>query len=288
MFKLPLACLMLMAMVITVFSANAQDDYIKQGYVKQSRLPRSLQKFQIGLSTVGSAGYYKAFFDSKIEDRFVSVYYEGPTVSKGGFGITLGTYSRLAKLGKRAAITWDLDFMYNRVYWKGIGTGFYIEREWNNGATTQQYALPTGLNLKIGSDARLEKNHRYCLNFGAGIMPMINMTKMQDSLKKPPISRHVGVTPFMKFEVGLFTGFCWKLRVNYAVGDFTLVKDGNAWNKKNPYGVSRFNLNGNNVMTVSLILMPFSYDWPDNGWWNNSRNSHKMYKGWKSRHKNYY
>ncbi|OSZ81798.1 hypothetical protein CAP35_00585 [Chitinophagaceae bacterium IBVUCB1] len=266
----------------------AQDDYIKQGYVKQSRLPRSLQKFQIGISSVGAAGYYKSYFDSKVLDRPVSVYYEGPTVSKGGLGLTLGTYSRLAKLGKRAAVTWDFDFMYNMIYWKGIGTGYYIEREWNNGGTTRQIALATGLDLKIGSDARLEKNHRYCLSFGAGIMPMYNRTKLQDSSKKPPVYRHLGFMPYMKFEVGLFTGFCWKIRVNYAVGDYKLVENGDAWNKNNPFGVSSFNLRGNNTLTVSLVLMPFSYDWPDNGWWNNSRNSYKMYKGWKARHKNYY
>ncbi|MBL7682218.1 MAG: hypothetical protein JNK00_02565 [Flavipsychrobacter sp.] len=266
-------------------AAFGQDDYVRQGYVKQSRLPRSLQKFQFGLSSYGSNGYYKGYFRSRPDGLYRSIYYEGPAVSKGGLGVVLGTYSRVAKLGKRAAITWDLDFAYNVAYWKGIGAGFYKEREWNNGGVTSQMSLPTGFSLKIGSDARLEKNHRFCLNFGAGINPMFNTTKLEDTVDKPIKQRRFGYAPYLRFEAGVFAGICWKLRVNYAIGEFRLLEDYQNWHKPNPFGVEKFELKGNSGLTVSLILMPFSFDWPDNGWWNNSRTSTKMWKGWKSRNK---
>lgn len=263
----------------------AQDDYVKQGYVKQSRLPRSLQKFQIGLSSHAASGYYEGYFRSIVDNNYRSIYYEGPTVSKGGLGVVVGTYSRLAKIGKRVAFTWDLDFMYNFAYWKGIGQGFYREGEWNNGGVTTQMVLPTGFSLRIGSDARLEKNHRFCFNFGGGIMPMYNVTKLEDTLDKPIKQKRFGFSPYMRFEAGIFAGICWKVRVNYAFGDFKLLEDYDNWHKPNPFGVERFDLKGTSGLTVSLILMPFSYDWPDNGWWNNSRTSTKMWKGWQGRNK---
>jgi|GEM_PF-1216906 len=264
----------------------AKEDYIKQGYVKQSRLPYSLHKFQFGISSFAASSYYKGYFSSYIDNEYKSVYYEGPSTSKGGLGVTLGTHSRIWRMGKAAALTYDMDFMYGWTYWKGIGQGFYKEREWNNGAVTSQMALPIGLSLRFGSDAAREKSQRFCMNFGGGIMPMYNRTRLEDTGKKNPnVQKYFAFTPYMRFEVGLFAGICWKVRVNYSFGDFKLIEDNKNWHKENPYGVEKFNLMGKTGLNVSLILMPFSYDWPDNGWWNNSRTSTKMWKGWQGRNK---
>lgn len=285
--RMPALLLLFIAVFALSNTAVAKDDYIKQGYVKQSRLPRSLQKFQIGLSSFAASGTYQGYFRSVVDNQYKSIYYDGPTVSKGGLGVTLGTFSRIARIGKRTAVTWDLDFMYNFAYWKGIGSGFYKEREWNNGGVTSQMALPTGLSLRFGADGRLEKNHRFCFNFGGGVMPMFNTTKMEDTVDHPEKQRRFGFAPYMRFEAGIFAGICWKVRVNYAFGNYKLLEDYRNWHKDNPFGVESFNLKGSSALTVSLILMPFSYDWPDNGWWNNSRTSHKMWKGWKARNKVY-
>lgn len=274
--------------MLTGFNTHAQDDYIKQGYVRQSRLPRSLHKVQIGLSSVGVSGYYKGWFDEELAPgRVTSIYHEGPSVSKGGLGIQVGTFSRLLKIGKTAAVALDVNMMYSYVYWKGIGSGFYTDKAWNNSATTWQLQWPVGLDLKFGSDARLEKNHRFCMSFGGGIMPSLYGTKMGDTLKKKKSREiNIGSVPYVKAEMGVYWGICWKLKLMYSVGDLPLV-EGASNGHKEPYWVSNFSLKNNSALTVSLVLMPFSYDWPDNGWWNNSRTSTKMYKGWQKRNPHY-
>lgn len=284
--RLPVFLLLFVLAFSGSYQSFAKEDYIKQGYVKQSRLPYSLHKFQLGISSFSASSYYKGDFVSYINGNYKSVYYDGPSTSKGGLGVTLGTHSRLLRMGKATVLTWDLDFMYGWTYWKGIGQGFYREREWNNGAVTTQMALPTGISLRFGSDAAREKNQRFCFNFGGGVMPMYNKTRLEDTGKKNPnVQKFFGLTPYMRFEVGIFAGICWKLRVNYNFGDFKLIDDNDNWHESNPFGVDNFNLRGKTGLNVSLIMMPFSYDWPDNGWWNNSRTSTKMWKGWKARNK---
>jgi hypothetical protein len=272
---------------IVCFSAYAQDDYIKQGYVRQSRLPRSLHRFELGISTVGTSAYYKGFFDQKLPSgKESSLYHEGPSVSKGGLAFNIGTYYRLAKLGKRTAIAFDMGYMFSYMYWKGIGTGFYTEKAWTNAGSTWQMSYPVGLELKFGSDARLEKNHRFCMSFGGGIQPLLSATKLEDTMKKPKKGRefNFGYQPYVKAEMGLMLGICWKLRLMYSIGDIPLLTESTSTHK-DPYTVSKFDMKGTSAVTFSIVLMPFSYDWPDNGWWNNSRTSTRMYKGWRGRNR---
>jgi hypothetical protein len=268
-------------------SAFAQDEYIKQGYQNQSRLSRKWHRIQIGASSIGASGYYKGEFDEVYLGELRSRYHEGHTVSKGGLGVTLGTFYRLAKLGKKTAIAFDVDVMYNFIYWKGLGNEFYTDKAFLNTATTRQLAVPLGLELKFGSDARLEKNHRFCMSFGGGVMPCYNRTALIDTGKYQAWDRNFGYMPFTKFEIGMFTGICWKVRVMYSFGEQTLLTGASNWHKNLPYGLFDFSLQQRTALTVSLLLMPFSFDWPDNGWWNNSRTSGKMYKGWQPRNKRY-
>jgi hypothetical protein len=279
----------IIAFCVTLLSnaAFAQDDYIKQGYVRQSRLPRSLHKFELGISSVGATGYYLSMFDEKLPSgQNVSSYHEGPTVSKGGLAINIGTYYRLLKIGKRTAVAFDMNYMFSWMKWQGIGAGFYTERSWNNGGSTWQMAYPVGLELKFGSDARLEKNHRFCMSFGGGVMPIMSASKLKDTLKKKGREFNFGYQPYVKAELGLLMGICWKLRLMYSVGDLKLLENSSTGHK-DPYSVSNFNLISKSTITFSIVMMPFSYDWPDNGWWNNSRTSTKMYKGFQKRNPHY-
>lgn len=258
----------LLVLLTIAYSANAQ-----KGFVKQSRLPRSLQKFEIGVSSVGAAGTYKsdfAYYDD--EDKRWEGYHESPTTSKGGLGVTLGTFYRIALIGRRAAITADINAAYNYLFWKGIGSGgFFYERTDNVGGVTKQLAVPVGLSLKFGNDGRLEKNHRFCTTFGAGVMPTFNTTHLDDTLevKKREKHRKWGAQPYVKFEAGIFAGLCFKLRLMYAFGDIQLTEDGESWNKEK-FGVLHFNSRLKSTFTTTLVIMPFSYDWPDNGWWNSA------------------
>lgn len=269
-------------------SAFAQDGYIKQGYVRQSRLPRSLHKFEVGISSVGATGYYKSYFDEWKPGTtdVVSKYHEGPTIGKGGLAINVGTYSRLLKLGKRTAIAFDMNYMFSWMKWQGIGTGFYSDKLWNEGGSTWQMSFPIGLEYKHGSDARLEKNHKFCFSFGGGIMPMVSASKLTDTVKKKGREFKFGYQPYVKAEIGVLMGICWKLRLMYSVGEVELLDDYRTFHK-DPYSVSQFNLKENSAITFSIVMMPFSYDWPDNGWWNNSRTSTRMYKGWQPRNPRY-
>ena len=108
-------------------------------------------------------------------------------------------------------------------------------------------------------------------------MPAYNVTILDDTAKKKDKHKKLSATPYISFEAGLFKGICWKLRFTYTFGKMSLIKDGYNWHKPEPYGVSDFSLKSKSVFMVSLILMPFSYDWPDNGWWNHSDNHKKMF-----------
>jgi hypothetical protein len=242
---------------------------------------------EVAISSVGTTGYYKGWFDEKLPSgKDVSLYHEGPSVSKGGLGINVGTYYRLLKIGKRTAVAFDMNYMFSWMKWKGIGTGFYTDKTWNEGGSTWQLQVPLGLELKFGSDARLEKNHRFCMSFGGGVMPLMSSSKLSDTVKRKGREFNFGYQPYVKAELGIMMGICWKLRLMYSVGDIQLLTDYGT-DHKDPHSVSKFEMKGNSAITFSIVMMPFSHDWPDNGWWNNSRTSTRMYKGWQKRNPHY-
>lgn len=261
-------------------TASAQYDYIKQGYANQSYLPHSLHRVQFGISTVGAVAHYEADLAERDGINIKQHYHEGPTISKGGLGVTAGTFYRLVKMGKRAAIAFDVNAMYNVINWNGIGQGEYSDKEWYNKAVTKQIAVPLGLSLKFGSDARLEKNHRFCLSAGGGLFPSANITRLvSDAPKKEQLKFvNFAATPYIMGEAGFFLGLCFKVRVMSTFGNYRLAKDAFGWQEQT-YGYNNFDMNSKSSLIVSLLVMPFSYDWPDNGWWNNSRTMGTFYGG---------
>ncbi len=277
---------------VAILFACSLQVHAQKGYVKQSRLPRSLHKVEFGVTTAGMGANYKGYFiglDEKKNNIPMTSYHEGPMVSKGGLGVTLSTYSRPPKIGKSTAVTFDRGVMYNFLFWKGLGKGFYPDKEWHITGSTKMLSIPLGVSLRLGCDARLEKNHRFCLSAGGGILPYMLNTKLDDEDKDKKYVK-LGAVPYVKVETGLFLGICWKIRLMYAMGDMQIMNEDDKQyiNKDKKFWLNNFSSVGQSSLNVSLILMPFSYDWPDNGWWNQSRTSKKMFKGWNWRHKNNY
>lgn len=260
------------SLLLLPFFINAQP----KGYVKQSSLPRSLQRIEFGFTTANSASDFEGTFKSTKDGRYQEDYYSGPSITKGGLGVTVGTFYRLALIGKNTAIAADVNFMYNKMNWI-IGKDFFIDNSWTISGKSNQFALPIGLSLKFGCDARLEKNHRFCASFGAGILPSVTTTVLPFTDSSKVKFKKLYATPYIKLEAGIFARICWKLRFIYSWGDMPYVDDAYTIGKANNRAIEHYNNTGKSSAMLSVIIMPFSWDWPDNGWWNNSRTSKKMY-----------
>jgi hypothetical protein len=121
--------------------------------------------------------------------------------------------------------------------------------------------LPTGLDFKFGCDALSTKNIRFCATLGAGALPSYSITTL-DQIND--IDPQFGIAPYAKFEVGVFGGICMKLRAIYAVGSLAYMDQ----TTKNDNSQTRTQLNGTSNLTISLLVMPFSWTWAREEWWN--------------------
>ena len=86
---------------------------------------KGVQRFQIGYSFPMTKAVYteRALTQTGLDDDEVS-----KTVrTKGGFGITLGHFFPVAKIGQKSSLNISLDFLYNLMVWdaKMIGESEY-------------------------------------------------------------------------------------------------------------------------------------------------------------------
>ena len=94
---------------------------------------------------------------------------------------------------------------------------------------------------------------------------MMNMTKDFGSGDQGLV-----VAPFVKAEIGKKMGIFWKLRAQYTMGEISYFKD-NIYKKEGAANTSTGSLIGNGMASVSLVLMPFSWDFNNDGWWNSNK-----------------
>jgi len=185
-----------------------------------------------------------------------------PGMSVGGF---VGTYFPVAHVGKRGALAISVAAVANMISWSKIADTTY--GAYGNGitGTTLNTALPIGLDIKWGCEARQSRNYAICYTLGAGVYPSYSMTSITDFANKTETNNVFNVNPYFKAEVGILAGICIKLRAMYSLGNIQYI---NAMNKVDATTPGTFTLTGKNTMTVSLVIMPFSYTWKKYGWWN--------------------
>lgn len=131
-------------------------------------------------------------------------------------------------------------------------------------ASTMQIILPVGIDYKVGNDAILTKRLPLGVSFGVGVVPQIMQTKLNEvSAFKPQWG--YSCLPYAKFDVSVFTGFCWKIRLMYSMGQINLL-DVN--HKIDGYNDGMLTLSSKSQLMASFIIMPFSGGWREWAWYN--------------------
>jgi hypothetical protein len=235
----------------------------------QPNLPEGLQRYHLGYSYVRSNARMKYHYSSpdmygKLYDTSVNI----KMPSKGGFGVTMGTYIKLAQIGKSSNLNLGLDGVFNLAVWDmeaftgGIEDeylGPYYTADYVVTAGTLQYGMTATLDLKTGCDAMLDKTIHSCFTFGAGAYPSFAMTTF---MGLPGFSK-LRVQPVLKAEMGFCFGVCMKARILYMPGTFRYM----GYNDITQYYDESFSLESKGSMTISLLIMPFSFAWQKGERW---------------------
>ena len=200
--------------------------------------------------------------------------YRGDSTAKrvtpgSGIGGSLGLAIPIKATGHISCWAIGLQAMVNMNTWTDLNQkmssdGSYTSSSKPLTAATMQIALPIGLEWKAGCDAITTKRLAFGTALGAGMMPQVNMTTIDNA---SGIDGHMafGATPYLKGEVAFNVGLCLKLRVMYTMGDITLIDVPKAIPN---YTDGPFKINSNGNLILSLVIMPFSGGWPEYDWYN--------------------
>lgn len=227
----------------------------------QPHLPPSLQRYHLGYSYAASSARLK--YSYSYPDMYGKLYDTSVNIkipSKGGFGVTMGTYIKLADINKNSNLNLGLDGVFNICVWNmeqfydGVDeyAGPYYT-DYVITAGTLHYGMTATLDLKTGCDAMLDKSKNYCFTFGAGAYPSFAMTTFYGL---PGFSK-LRVQPVIKTEMGFRFGVCMKARVLYMPGTFRYM----GYEDITPTYEESFSLESKGMLTISLLIMPFSWAW---------------------------
>lgn len=238
-----------------------------------ARIPGILQRlelyytFPVTMASYERMDHFTNPTDGSITDTTIKMDVHTKASMGGGAGVSIP----LKRLGKKSTFDLDVNFMYNMYTWDYApatitsfdGTNF----TYGNGAlfsgVTTQMAMPIGISAKIGCDALCTKSIRFCWSVGAGVNPSYNMTSDFTDAEA-----QFGVQPYIKMEAGMFCIICMKLRVLAAFGDAPYLKANNS-STFGSFGFSNdTNLTSKANINISLVLMPFSFTWRHDEWWN--------------------
>ncbi|XZF16026.1 hypothetical protein ACTHGU_07800 [Chitinophagaceae bacterium MMS25-I14] len=229
----------------------------------QSEFPRGLQRLQVGYSfLMGSATYkYDATTFDQSSVTLIDTTATEKIKSKGGFGVTIGTYFPISRLGNKGSLCIAVDGVWNALMWEKGGFSYSSNSETgttSSGSGTMQFGLPVGFDYKFGCDGLLDKSKRFCFTVGTGVFPSANLTVF-----KGQTDNKMMVLPYIKGEVGVFAGICFKVRAQYSFGNLKYME----YNQSDDITTSTMSLKGKSNLAVSLILMPFSWKWEKDSWW---------------------
>lgn len=190
--------------------------------------------------------------------------------SQPGFGGSIGCQVPFAAMGHISVLAFTVHAMFNYYTWKDINyannSDYTYKIPVNRlNATSYQLSVPMGLNYKIGCDAIGTKRLKMCASAGGGFMPQLTVTTLSDTSTLVAPKEQIGFTPFVTAEIGVFSGWCVKLKATYTMGNVELM---NVGYKVPPYTDGPFKLTTNSQAIFSLVLMPFSHRFRETSWYN--------------------
>lgn len=182
-----------------------------------------------------------------------------------GWGATSGTHFPIAVMGEKSILAIPVDAIVNLYVWNtgdiAINGGTY-----NYDVATMQIGVPVGIDYKTGGDAMLDKSNRISFTAGIGMHPNMYATAFGPWNGQAKFR----VQPYLKAELGVFAGICFKVRALYTMSDVDLIKANEeqlygGWSAADESETIRVRSKPN--LTLSLLVMPFSWDWKQSQWW---------------------
>lgn len=249
----------------------AQGSFMRS-YAKYKRMKdngenvKSWQRYDIGFSfAFASANYTDHYTSVDMNGDLFDTTLRRKLVAKPVYGVMASTYFPIAGMGENSILAIGLGVRANLYKWNTGNVMLGANYTYNYDYLTMDMGVPISVDMKWGCDAMLDKSNRTCFTFGIGAQPTYFMTGTPTGLNSDGSialsgSNIVKVQPFIKAEAGFFAGICFKVRAMY---NFANVKylDMTSDNEQIALqGTSNFNL--------SIVLMPFSWDWGKEQWWN--------------------
>ncbi len=241
----------------------------------QRGVSSGIQRFEIGYSfpmtTATYTQHYKSY--NEYSDDNLDTTMSKNVRTKGGFGITLGHFFPVAKMGEKSSLNISIAFLYNLLVWDADlvsvdgydeSTGSYsYNTNYVISAATVHWGLPMGVDFKTGGEATLDRSNRMSLTLGTGVYPSMNLTVFETNA-----GAKFKIQPYLKADVGIFAGINWKVRALYSFGKLDYIgykesDEGSSYSSE--YSTS---LVSKSCLTLSLIVMPGSFKWGRSQWWN--------------------
>ena len=188
-----------------------------------------------------------------------------------GFGGSIGLSLPIKGTGHISCWAVAAQLMFNTYSWTDLNQtyspdgSFKAPTSKSVSVNTTQIALPLGIDYKIGHEAILSKRLLLGASMGAGIIPQLDMTSVQNADGFDPNYRF-GVTPYAKVEGSIFAGMCIKVRAMYTIGNLSLIDVNRRISQ--PVNDGPFNVTMQSNLIVSLFIMPWSTKWSETSWWN--------------------
>lgn len=239
-----------------------------------AKMPKGLMRFQIGYSfpfTTATFKQHSLTYDD-YGDNNLDTTYSRDVRSKGGFGVTLGTYIPIAQLTEKSSLNLDIDFMYNFLVWDAAkvnysgydnSTGQYTySTNYTITSATVQMGLPIGLSFKAGGEASMDRGDKLSFTFGTGVLPTLNAT-IFDTYTGAKFK----LQPYLKAELGFFAGVNFKVRALYAFGKLEYLNYDDSYAGDTYAYQDQASLTSKSSFLLSVMVMPLSFGWSKEAWW---------------------
>lgn len=242
--------------------------------VANAQVPGVFKRLQVGYSFLSEKATFERTYPVpntallKIDDTFRDTTISVDVKPTASLGVFLGTYLRVAKLGKASTVNFSIEANMNMLTWDKATTDGKDATPENNPelvmtGSTMHIGMPLGFDVKFGADAYPDKSYRWCAGFGVGA----NAGSANTTLNGASNSE-ILVRPYIRTEVGILGGMCFKLRLAYNFGKPQYINvDNSAANAQGNVYQNTTSLTGQPSFTTTLIIMPFASTWDNSRWW---------------------
>lgn len=259
-----------LAFVIPMFSfaqGSFMRSYAKYKERKENgQSVKSWQRYDIGYSfTFASATYTDHYTSVDMNGDLFDTTFTKKLVAKPIYGAMFSTYFPIAGMGENSILAIGLGIRANVYKWSTGDVALGSNYTYNYDYLTMDMGVPISVDMKWGCDAMLDKSNRTCFTLGIGGQPTYIMTGVPTAVNADGSVSLAGssvfkVQPFIKAEAGFFAGICFKVRAMYNFANIKYLDMTGNDEQISLKGTSNFNL--------SIVLMPFSWDWGKEQWWN--------------------